>query len=425
MRISDASADQLHQLENELSTQYNQLVAEGLNLDLTRGKPATQQLNLANKLDGILDGNYIASDGTDTRNYGGLRGISNARQLGAELMSVPADNVIAGGNASLTLMYLVLLNQYQYGISGEASAWKNLKQPKIICPVPGYDRHFTLCENLNIEMINVPMLADGPDMDAVEALIKSDSDIVGMWCVPKYSNPTGNTYSDATVQRIAQLGDIASTNFRVLWDNAYAVHDFTDQPDQLASIWAACEAAGNTDLVWQFASTSKITFAGGGVAFVASSENNLKSLEKLLSVILIGFDKVNQLRHCKLLPNVKALQQLMAEHAQILAPKFTAVLDALNENLSDEYGSWTDPVGGYFISFDTLPNLASDVIEMSAKAGVKLTPAGATFPYGKDPDNKNIRLAPSLPPVDELNKAMQVFITCVKLATVRHAIAQQ
>jgi len=421
--MSSQTRDQLVSLEAELNAQYQALKAQNLKLDITRGKPSADQLSLSDHLDGILEGNYLTADGEDTRNYGNLRGITEVRKLGADMLDVPADNVIAAGNASLTLMYICMLHSCYYGARGPENAWSNACKPKMICPVPGYDRHFSLCENLGVEMVTVPMREAGPDMDAVEALIEDDDNIVGLWCVPKYSNPTGVVYSDETVERIAQLGKIAKPWFRVFYDNAYAVHDLSDTPVQLASLWDRCEAHGTQDSVWQFGSTSKITFAGAGVSFVAGSNDNLAELQKLLGVIIIGFDKVNQLRHAKMFPDKQALLTHMSMHAELIRPKFAAVLQALNSELA-EYGSWTQADGGYFISFDTEPGLASEVVRLANEAGVKLTPAGATFPYGKDPEDRNIRIAPTLPPLPEVVKAMEVFVNCVKLATVQKKLSK-
>jgi DNA-binding transcriptional MocR family regulator len=421
--MSYQTRDQLISLEAELNVQYQDLKAQNLKLDITRGKPSADQLSLSDHLDGFLKGNYLTANGEDTRNYGNLRGITEVRKLGADMLNVPADNVIAAGNASLTLMYVCMLHSFYYGARGSENAWFNACKAKMICPVPGYDRHFSLCENLGVEMVTVPMREAGPDMDAVEALIEDDDNIVGLWCVPKYSNPTGVVYSDETVERIAQLGKIAKPWFRVFYDNAYAVHDLSDTPVQLASLWDLCEAHGTQDSVWQFGSTSKITFAGAGVSFVAGSNDNLAELQKLLGVIIIGFDKVNQLRHAKMFPDKQALLTHMSMHAELIRPKFTAVLQALNSELA-EYGSWTQADGGYFISFDTEPGLASEVVRLANEAGVKLTPAGATFPYGKDPEDRNIRIAPTLPPLPEVVKAMEVFVNCVKLATVQKKLSK-
>ena len=420
MRLDQANADQLREWEASLTAEYNQLKARQLNLDLTRGKPSAQQLSLSDALDGILGGNYKAADGTDTRNYGGLDGIAESRQMGADLLGVDASMVLAGGSSSLTLMFQAVEFAYDFGLQGAQSAWKTRGKPTFICPVPGYDRHFTVCEQLGISMVTVPMLATGPDMDAVEALIKSDPSIVGMWCVPKYANPTGVVYSDATVDRIAQLGRIAAPEFRVFWDNAYAVHDLVENPPQLANIAALCEKYGTQDSVLQFASTSKITLAGAGVAFMAASPANLNGFKAALASATIGPDKVNQLRHVRFLPDAQAITVHMRKHAEIIQPRFNCVLEHLDQAFGDnDLGAWEKPEGGYFISFDTRPGCARAVVKLAAEAGVKLTPAGATFPYGKDPQDRNIRLAPTVPTVEELDVAMQVFVVCVKLASVR------
>ncbi len=426
MQLSTASLEQLRAWEQELSSNYETIKAKKLNLDLTRGKPSSEQLDLSDALDGILKGNYKAADGTDSRNYGGLDGLPEAKQLGAHIMGVDAANVLVGGNSSLTLMFQVALTAYLFGLKDAASAWKNEGEVKFLCPVPGYDRHFTICEQLGIKMVNVPMTSTGPDMDAVEALVKADKSIKGIWCVPKYSNPTGVVYSDQTVERIAKLGQIASANFRVFWDNAYSVHDLIDNAPELASVMDACRRHGTEDLVIQFASTSKITQAGAGVAFVAASAANLTGIKKALSAATIGPDKVNQIRHTRFLPDRAALMNHMKKHAALLNPRFDAVLSALSKAFDGtDLGAWEKPVGGYFVSFDTLPNCAKETVRLAAEAGVKLTPAGATYPYGKDPEDRNIRIAPSVPTVPEVVGAMDVFVTCVKLASVRQAIASK
>ena len=424
MQLDTASVAQLREWESQLTEQYQAILAKKLNLDLTRGKPSAEQLNLSDELDGLLKGNYIAADGTDTRNYGGLDGLPEAKQLGANIMGVEPANVLVGGSSSLTLMFQMMLTAYQFGLKDAASAWKNEGEVKFICPVPGYDRHYTVCEQLGIKMINVPMTSTGPDMDAVEALLKADKSIKGMWCVPKYSNPTGVVYSDETVERIAKLGQIASANFRVFWDNAYSVHDLTANAPQLASILEATRRNGTEDSVVQFASTSKITHAGSGVAFVAASAANLAGFKKFLNSCTIGPDKVNQIRHTRLLPNKEALMAHMGKHAALLNPRFDAVLSALSKAFEGpDLGAWEKPVGGYFVSFDTRKNCAKETVRLAAEAGVKLTPAGATYPYGKDPEDRNIRIAPSVPTVPEVVGAMEVFVTCVKLASVKQQLA--
>jgi len=424
LQLDQATQEQLRQWESELAADYQAIVEQKLGLDLTRGKPSPEQLSLSDGLDGILKGDYKAADGTDTRNYGGLDGLPETKQLGADLMGVSAKQVLVGGNSSLTLMFQVMLTAHQFGLTGPDSAWKKEGDVKFLCPVPGYDRHHTVCEQLGIEMIPVPMTENGPDMDKAEALVKQDSRIKGIWCVPKYSNPTGVVYSDATVERIAGLGKIAGPNFRVFWDNAYAVHDLVDNPPELSCVMQACQRQGTEDSVIQFASTSKITHAGAGVAFANASDANLKGLKQFLGTCTIGPDKVNQLRHSRFLPNRDQLLKHMQGHAELLKPRFAAVLDALEAAFSDnDLGQWQAPKGGYFVSFDTLPGCAQATVKLAADAGVKLTPAGATFPYGKDPEDRNIRIAPSVPSVDEVKSAMQVFVTCVKLASVRAQLA--
>ncbi len=426
MQLDNASLEQLREWEGQLATQYNAILAKKLNLDLTRGKPSAEQLNLSDALDGILAGNYIAADGTDTRNYGGLDGLPEAKQLGANLLGVEAADILVGGNSSLTLMFQAMTTAYHYGFNGADSAWAKEGKVTFICPVPGYDRHYTVCEQIGINMITVPMTSTGPDMDQVEALVKADKSIKGIWCVPKYSNPTGVVYSDETVERIAKLALIAGANFRVFWDNAYGVHDLEANAPQLASILEATRRHGTEDAVIQFGSTSKITHAGSGVAFVAASKTNLTGLKKFLNSCSIGPDKVNQIRHTRFLPNKDALYAHMAKHAALLNPRFAAVLSALgNAFEGSDLGAWEKPVGGYFVSFDTRPNCAKETVRLAAEAGVKLTPAGATYPYGKDPQDRNIRIAPSVPTVPEVVGAMEVFVTCVKLASVRQALSQR
>lgn len=423
MQLDQATPEQLRQWESQLAAEYHSICAQNLNLDLTRGKPSAEQLSLSDALDGLLNGNYIAADGTDTRNYGGLDGLPEAKSLGANILGVSASDVLVGGNSSLTLMFQVMLTAHLFGLRDAASAWKNEEDIKFICPVPGYDRHYTVCEQLGIKMVNVPMTSTGPDMDAVESLIKADSAIKGMWCVPKYSNPTGVVYSDETVERIAKLGQIASANFRVFWDNAYGVHDLIDNPPQLASILDATRRHGTEDSVIQFGSTSKITHAGSGVAFVAASATNLSGLKKFLNTCTIGPDKVNQIRHSRFLPNADALMAHMKKHAALLNPRFDAVLTALAEAFENtDLGAWEKPTGGYFVSFDTRKNCAKETVRLAAEAGVKLTPAGATYPYGRDAEDRNIRIAPSVPSVPEVIAAMKVFVICVKLASVRQQL---
>ena len=430
MYVDQATHEQLQQWQQELSAQHNAFKANGLNLDLTRGKPSASQLDLANILDGALAGNYIADDGTDTRNYGGLVGLPEMRALGAEILGVNPKEVLVGGNSSLTLMYFNILFAWQFGFdssksNSKSSAWKDERTVKFLCPVPGYDRHFAICEEFGIEMINVGMDDNGPDMDQVESLIANDPSIKGIWCVPKYSNPTGCIYSEATIERLAKLGTIAAPNFRVFYDNAYAVHDLSDSAPELPNIMEFCRKHGTESSVLQFTSTSKVTFAGAGVSFMASSEANINSFQKHLGIAAIGPDKVNQLRHLKVIKNLADLKSHMKKHAELLRPRFSCVLEHLEKNFTEsDLAQWNAPEGGYFISFDTRPGLANDVIRLSAEAGVKLTPAGATFPYGKDPEDKNIRLAPSFPSVEDIDAAMAIFCNSVKLASVQQKLAE-
>ena len=417
----DASA--LVRVEAELDQRYAALRAEGLNLDLTRGKPAGDQLELCIALDGALDGGYRSGDGTDTRGYGGSDGIAEARRLGADWLGLVPEQILAGGNSSLTLMYLFLLGAHRFGLDGPESAWAHdAGGARFLCPVPGYDRHFSICEDLGIEMVPVPMTGEGPDMDRVEALVAGDPGVRGMWCVPRFSNPTGETYSGDTVRRIAALGRIAAPGFRVMWDNAYAIHDLTGEGPALENVMTHCRAAGTEDSVVQFGSTSKVTFAGAGIAFFGGSRRNVDWFRTRLSVMTIGPDKVNQLRHMRLLPDMDAVRTLMGRHAELLRPKFDSVQRRLEQGLGNlGIGRWTDPAGGYFVSFWTRPGLAKETVRLAAEAGVRLTPAGAAFPYGDDPEDNHIRLAPSFPPLAEVDRAMEVFATCVKLATVRSA----
>ena len=395
--------------QSELQDLFDTYVDAGLRLDLTRGKPAAEQLDLSNDLDGILEGFYLLQGGTDVRNYGGILGIPEARQLGAEFIGATSEQVMVGGNSSLNLMYQYVEHMMPH--------WRG-EPVKFLCPVPGYDRHFTICEHFDIEMITVPLNDDGPDMQQVQELVSQDATIKGIWCVPKYSNPTGNTYSKEIVEQFAEIPKVAGDNFRVFWDNAYAVHDLVEQGDELPSLITAAEKAGTTDSVVMLGSTSKVTFAGAGISFLATSTSQLAAFEKFLSNQMIGFDKVNQLRHVRFLKDSDGIKAHMAKHRDIIKPKFELVLNMLEKHLAGKnMASWNSPRGGYFISLDTRSGLATTIISMAADAGVKLTPAGATFPYGKDPENKNIRLAPTFPELAELESAMDVFVTCVELAS--------
>ena len=407
--------------ERELTAQFEALCRAGLNLDLTRGKPGPDQVALSDPVDVALGGDYRSEDGTDVRNYGGLTGIPEARRLGAEILGVDPALVIAGGNSSLQLMYQYVLHAWLHGPLGPGTAWRDEPGPlRFLCVVPGYDRHFTVTQSLGFDLVSVPIREDGPDMDMIEALVTDDPGIKGIWCVPKYSNPTGCIYSDATVDRFAHLARRAGPNFRILWDNAYAVHDFDDDPPVLANLMAHAQDAGTEDSVVMFTSTSKITRAGAGISFAAMSPANLAPFTDTLGTQMIGPDKVNQLRHVRYLENLDSIRALMRRQAAIVRPKFDRVLRHLEHGLAaDGVGTWSRPRGGYFLSFDGPPGTAAAAVALARQAGVKLTPAGATFPYGRDPDDTNIRIAPTYPSLDQLDRAMPVFVTAVALAAAR------
>jgi DNA-binding transcriptional MocR family regulator len=425
VHIEQQSAEELAAAQQALESAYATLAQRQLSLDLTRGKPSNEQVSLADALDGILDNSYLTVDGTDVRNYAGLDGLPETKALFSTVLGVPAEETLIGGNSSLTLMYTVMDFALTVGLRGPESAWANADEVKFLCPAPGYDRHFAICEHLGIEMITVPLLDTGPDMDVVEALVRDDDAIKGIWCVPRFSNPTGCVYSDETVERLARLGQTASDNFIVMYDNAYAVHSIYDDAPVLANIRDRCEQHGTSDSVFQFGSTSKVTFAGAGVAFLSSSKDNLKGLKDHLSFQSIGPDKVNQLRHVKLLQDKAGIHAHMEKHAALLRPRFEAVLATLERELAGTgMGEWISPRGGYFISFNTRPGLAKEVVRLAAQIGVALTPAGATFPYGEDPQDSNIRLAPTYPSLEDVASAAEAFAVCVKLATVRQRLSQ-
>ena len=384
-----------------------------LNLDLTRGKPSPEQLALSDSLDGILDGDYRLENGTDARNYGGLRGIPEARRLGAQLLETDSDNVIVCGNSSLQAMHLVMDTAMNHGLFHER--YSDLGPTRAVVPVPGYDRHFTLTESFGIEMISIPMTATGPDMDALEEVIASDTQCRFLWCVPKYSNPTGCVYDPDTVNRIAALPSKAPGPLLILWDNAYAVHDFDLPKKELAPILTFARDHRTEDSVIMFASTSKITFAGGGIAFIGGSRNTLQAIESKLEVMTIGPDKVNQLRHAKFLNG--RLEDHMAAHARILKPKFDAVERCLQQHLGNrDLATWTRPEGGYFVALSTPPGFSNQVVAMAATAGLALTPAGATFPHGHDPEDSVIRIAPTFASTSEIETAIEVLAVCLELS---------
>lgn len=416
--LRQLSQNDLASLHSQLSSQYGDLKGRNLKLDMTRGKPSANQLDLANELSVVLTtSDYKSEDGTDVRNYGGLDGLPEMKTIFGEMLSAPAANVIIGGNSSLQIMHDTVVRALLYGVPGGSGPWLGQK-PKFLCPVPGYDRHFAICQHNSIEMINVPMNDEGPNLDVIEPLVASDSSIKGIWCVPKYANPSGITYSDWVVERLASMRTAAS-DFRIFWDNAYVVHDLYDTTSPLANVLDACERAGNENRPLVFGSTSKVSFAGAGIAAMASSSANVADARKHLSFQTIGPDKLNQLRHVRFFKDLAGIRAHMQKHAAIIRPKFEAVASIFDR----EFGGlgiarWTKPRGGYFVSLDTEPGCASRVVKLADEAGVKLTAAGATFPYGKDPQDSNIRIAPTLPPLQQVELAMQAVTLCVKLASV-------
>ena len=418
MTLAELDSAQRQQRLEALRAEYDAFRARGLALDMTRGKPCAEQLDLSLGLLDCLGRDYRAADGTDCRNYGVLEGLPEARALFAELLDVQPGEVVVGGNSSLAMMHDVIVQALLKGTTG-GPAWHGQK-PKFLCPSPGYDRHFAICERYGIDMIPVAMNADGPDMDEVERLVASDASVKGMWCVPRYSNPGGVVYAKAVVERLAAMK--TAPDFRILWDNAYAVHHLVDAPPPLANLLAACAAAGNPDRAIVFTSTSKITFAGAGVAALASSVANVRNIVAGLSIQTIGHDKLNQLRHVRFFKDAAGIAAHMKKHAAILKPKFDAVTAILAERLGGKgVATWSDPKGGYFVSLDTPDGCAAKVVKMADEAGVKLTKAGATYPYGKDPRDRNIRLAPSFPPLGQVRQAMELVAICVEIAALERA----
>ncbi|MDE0645560.1 MAG: aminotransferase [Gammaproteobacteria bacterium] len=406
-----------------LQARYANLQSHQMSLDLTRGKPGTEQLDLCNGLDGVLEGDYTSLDGIDTRNYGGLRGIRDARLVGQRLLDIPEERVIAGGNSSLQLMYITVDQILNRGLVG--SALKTRTKNIAICLVPGYDRHFHLCKYFGIEMVNAAMDENGPDMDYVETLVRDNPATSLLWCVPKHSNPTGCTFSDEVIDRLAALPKIREADpdnpFYVLCDNAYAVHDFLDSAQPLPNLDDRARYHGTQDRVIQFASTSKITFAGAGVGFIGGSEKVLAEFERAIGAISVGFDKVNQLRHARFLDYGSGVTAHMRKHAEILRPKFAAVQRALETELGNlGVATWTQPTGGYFVSLDVPSGMAKKVVQAAKDCGLALTPAGATFPYGNDPDDKNIRIAPTYATLEQVEAAMEILTVCVKLVVAKH-----
>ena len=419
MNYCELSAEALQQFLAELNKEYEAMKAKGLKLDMSRGKPSAAQLSISNGMLDVLNSQSDCkdSDGIDCRNYGNLEGIPQARKLMGDLMRVPAENVLVCGNASLNIMYDCVSRAMTFGILG-CTPWSKLPKVKFLCPAPGYDRHFKITELFGIEMINIPMTDDGPDMNMVEKLVSEDSSVKGIWCVPKYSNPQGVVYSDETVRRFANLKP-AAKDFRIFWDNAYLCHHIYDENIEILEILSECEKAGNPDMVYEFCSTSKVTFAGGGISAIATSLANLEWIKQSLTVQTISYDKLNQLRHVLYFENADAIRTHMRKHADFMRPKFDAVLEKLEKELGGTgIASWKKPMGGYFISFETMEGCAKAVVAKCKEAGVVLTGAGATYPYGIDPKDSNIRLAPSFPTPEELSEAAELFTLCVKIVSV-------
>ena len=409
-----------------LEEEYKTFESMGLKLNMARGKPGFTQLDLCEPMLDIINS---ASDmktmmGNDTRNYGDLDGIGECRQLMADMMSVKKENVIVCGNSSLNVMYDTIARSFTFGVNG-SDPWYKLDKIKFLCPVPGYDRHFSITQAFGIEMINIPLYDNGPDMDMVEEYVNNDPAVKGIWCVPKYSNPTGISYSDETVKRFAALKP-AAEDFRIYWDNAYCIHHlYEDTQDEILNILDECAKAGNPNMVYIFSSTSKISFPGSGVSAVASSRENIDYILSRMTIQTIGHDKINQLRHARFFKDIHGLNAHMKKHAELLRPKFAAVLDALDAEIAGlEIGTWIKPRGGYFISFNSMPGCAKAIVSMCKDLGVVMTGAGATFPYGKDPEDSNIRIAPTFPSVEEMVIASKVFVLCVKLVSVNKLLAE-
>ena len=417
----EMSREELLSLKADLEKQFEDAKGKGLKLDMSRGKPTPAQLDMAMDLMNTLnsESDMNAENGMDTRNYGLMDGIPEAKRLMADMMGgVPVENVIVYGNASLSIMYDTVSRSVTHGVMG-STPWCKLDQVKFLCPAPGYDRHFAITKLFGIEMITIPMTPEGPDMDLVEKYVSEDPAVKGIWCVPKYSNPQGISYSDETVRRFAALKP-AAEDFRIYWDNAYVVHHlYDDKQDEILEILSECEKAGNPDMVYEFASSSKVSFSGAGISAFASSKANIEEAKRFMTIQTIGHDKVNQLRHVRYFKNLDGIKAHMRKHADIIRPKFEAVLAVLDKELGGlGIGEWTRPRGGYFISFDAMEGCAKAIVAKCKEAGVVLTGAGATFPYGNDPKDSNIRIAPTYPTADEMAEASDLFVLCVKLVSV-------
>lgn len=425
MTLKEFSKDDLQKFYDEQAALLESFKSKGLKLDMSRGKPSPEQLDLSNEmLTHCLDGDHISESGIDCRNYGVLDGIYEAKRLFMKMIGVGRWEIIIGGNSSLQMMYDVLAKAMLLGVKDSPKPWCKLDKVKWLCPAPGYDRHFAICEAFGIEMITVPMLEDGPDMDMVEKLVSEDESIKGIWCVPRYANPTGVVYSDRVITRFANLKPKAP-DFRIFWDDAYCVHSLEDETPSILNILDECKHAGNPDMVIIFASTSKISFPGGGVAIIGASEENIKFMKEQMAYQTIGYDKLNQLRHAKFFKTYEGILEHMKKHRAIIKPKFDAVLETLDRELAPlGIGKWSHPKGGYFISFDGEPGTAKRIVSLCKDAGVTLTGAGATFPYGVDPEDKNIRIAPTYPSLDELCAAIEIFCVAAKVATAEKALSR-
>ena len=420
MRLQEKNHAELEAFQAECQQAYKQFQAENLKLDMSRGKPSKAQLDLSMGMMDVLKStsDLVCEEGVDCRNYGVIDGIKEAKQLLSDMMEVPKDNIIIFGNSSLNVMYDTVARAMTHGIMG-STPWAKLDKVKFLCPVPGYDRHFAITEHFGIEMINIPMTSDGPDMDLVEQYVENDPAVKGIWCVPMYTNPMGITYSEEVCRRMADLSP-AAEDFRVYWDNAYCVHHlYEDKQDTLPQILGMCKANGKEDMVLEFASTSKISFAGAGISCLAASKANLDWVKKSMTIQIISHDKINQLRHVRYFKNLDGIKEQMRKHADIMRPKFELVLETLERELGGlGIGTWTKPLGGYFISFDSMEGCAKAIYNKCKEAGVTLTTVGATYPYKKDPHDTNIRIAPSYPTLEELKITAELFTLCVKLASV-------
>ena len=419
MKFSELTKQQLEELYSQTKDKYEQIKAEGMSLNIARGKPAPEQLDLVMPMLDCLSSSdpCNADDGTDCRNYGVFDGLPEMKSIFADILGVKSENVVIFGNSSLNVMFDIISRHFTHGAAG-CTPWSQLEKVKFLCPVPGYDRHFAVTEYFGVEMIPVPMTDEGPDMDLVEKYVSEDETVKGMWCIPVYSNPGGVVYSAQTVSRLAALKP-AAKDFRIFWDNAYVIHHlYEEEQGQIPEILSECEKAGNPDLVYEFCSTSKISFPGSGVSAVAASLTNVKEIKARLTFQTIGHDKLNQLRHIRFFKDANGIREFMMEHAKLLRPKFEATLEILERELGGlEIATWTKPKGGYFVSFDSMDGCAKRIVGLCKEAGMTLTGAGATFPYKKDPQDRNIRIAPSFPTVSEITKAMELFCVCVKLAT--------